>query len=243
MKPLAYSIICVLILVACKSHYSLQSSAASHRDLKKENASSSAEKIIAPYKQQLGAQMQDIIAESNGAFTKEGNETTLGNFVCDAMRFIHDSLKAISEPPLIIMNRGGLRTNLPPGKITVNHIFELMPFDNELVFVKVDGEKIKQAMKLIIEKRHGFKHASINIQASDTLIKINGTLPDVNKSYWLLTSDYLANGGDGFSCLKNPLEKIALQLKLRDAIILYCKRLTRQQQLLIPYTDGRLTLQ
>lgn len=242
MKCLCYNILLLFFLFGCRTHYFLQKSEASHQNMKKNNSSVSADSIISPYRQQLGSQMQLVIAQSQQAFTKDGNETTLGNMVCDAMYFIYDSLKPSSAEPIVLMNRGGLRAGLPSGNITVGNIFELMPFDNELTLIKLNTNALKQALKLILEKKHGFKNMQLSITQNDTLVKINGQVLDNAKSYYLLTSDYLANGGDGFSCLKNAVEKVNLNLKLRDAIVLYCKRVTREQKKLIPYTDGRLQL-
>ena len=37
------------------------------------------------------------------------------------------------KPDASYVNYGGLRASLPQGKITVERIFELMPFENEIV--------------------------------------------------------------------------------------------------------------
>ena len=41
-----------------------------------------------------------------------------------------------------LLNNGGLRTSLPQGNITRRKIFELMPFENELVVVTISKEKM-----------------------------------------------------------------------------------------------------
>ena len=50
-------------------------------------------------------------------------------------------------------------------------------------------------------------------------VKINGSPLDVSKEYTVLTSDYLANGGDSMFFFKDPVRRNAVGIKLRDAIL------------------------
>jgi 2',3'-cyclic-nucleotide 2'-phosphodiesterase (5'-nucleotidase family) len=242
MKRIYYVVLSLIFALACKTHFNVQKNTASHQDLKTVTPQSQTETIIAPYQQKLSAQMNQTIVATSDVLTKDGTESNLGNFVCDAMYYFYDSLQVKSERPIVLVNRGGLRTNLPKGNVNVGNIFELMPFDNELTLVHITGTDFKKVITLIIEKKHSFKNLKIAITKNDTSITYYNQTIDAQKKYWLLTSDYLANGGDSFSCLKSATERTNLNIKLRDAVLVYCKALTRTGKLINPYTDGRFLL-
>ena len=75
-----------------------------------------------------------------------------------------------------------------------------------------------------------------------TNITIKGKAFDINKDYWVVTSDYLANGGDSYTFFKNPKEKKVMNVLLRNVIINYCETLTRNNQTIQPILDGRISV-
>ena len=97
-----------------------------------------------------------------------------------------------------------------------------MPFDNELVVVKLTGEKISELATYFInnKKAHPLsKNIELIIQESNYNLKINEEEFDNNKTYTVLTSDYLQEGGDKMDFFKKPTKLIKLDYKIRDAII------------------------
>ena len=141
------------------------------------------------------------------------------------------------------MNRGGLRVNLPKGEIKVLNIFELMPFENELVLVKISGEKLFDCINYLAEKKHPYLGLQLKIENGNIKeAKIKNDEIDKSKTYTIITSDYLASGGDNFVFLKEPIELKKSNLKIRDAIIEYCIYLSENKKQIIPYTDGRFQI-
>lgn len=234
-----------VLFFTCKSSYTVTSGAATHSEIKKATPLSSYDSVILPYRNSLNAQMSRTIATTTDVLTKEGTESTIGNFICDAMLFMYDSIPTASDKsvkPIVLMNRGGIRTNLPKGILNVGNIYELMPFDNELVLLRIKGTELKEVFKLIIAKKHAFKNASVNVKRGDTLIQHHSAPINDTLVYTLLTSDYLSNGGDSFNMLQKASKRTATAIKLRDAILSYCEWMTRQQKRIEPYTDGHFEL-
>ena len=69
----------------------------------------------------------------------------------------YDSLqkRVLSHPADIgIMNMGGLRNILPQGNITVDAVFEILPFENSLCVLTMKGTEIKRLME-VIASLHG----------------------------------------------------------------------------------------
>jgi 2',3'-cyclic-nucleotide 2'-phosphodiesterase (5'-nucleotidase family) len=71
-------------------------------------------------------------------------------------------------------------------------------------------------------------------------IEVGGKPFDINQSYKVATSDYLANGGDKMIFFKNPLETEVLGVLLRDAIIEYMTEENKKGKTLTAKLDGRI---
>ncbi|MBA2612796.1 MAG: 5'-nucleotidase C-terminal domain-containing protein [Bacteroidetes bacterium] len=238
-----YLFLSILIISSCSKNYLKQKADFTHYSLKQDPESENAKITIAEYKIKVDAETKKVIASSYDILIKDAEESPLGNFVCDALKY--NGEKEFKNLPIdiVLFNRGGLRVNLPKGDIKIINIFELMPFENELILVKISGEKLTEALQTLLEKRHPFLGLKIKAQ-NNTLVEttINGSFIDKTKIYTVVTSDYLANGGDNFLFLKAPVAIEKSSLKIRDALINYCNYLTENKKQIIPYTDGRLQI-
>lgn len=149
-----------------------------------------------------------------------------------------DSIKA----DLCLLNNGGLRATLPKGEITRGKIFELMPFENELVVLTLSGAQTKELF-IVLAKFGGMPVSGINIGIADDRpdeVFINDIPFDSSKTYKVVTSDYLANGGGKLQFFNNPLKREDLGIKLRDAIIAYIIEEREKGNKLTSGYDGRI---
>ena len=186
-------------------------------------------KMIAPYKEKLDADMNRVLTYAPKDFTKkDGNmQSTLGNLVADLSYEMANPIllqKNNMNIDFVFLNNGGLRAAIPKGNITTKNAFMLMPFENELVVAQLKGKDIKALFTYFIQSKSAHpisKNVQIYINASKNRFLINGALFDENKSYTVLTSDYLQNGGDNMDFFLKPIKLINLNYKVRDAIIDY----------------------
>ena len=141
-----------------------------------------------------------------------------------------------------MVNRGGLRVPIPKGEIKVQNMFELMPFENEIVFLKMSGVEMRRFIDHMASRggegvagmRFGIKeNRGINPE-------IQGQPLDDSKSYWLVTSDYIANGGDGSEILSAVRERIATGVKFRDMFIEHLRKMGRAGIKIEAKIDGRV---
>ena len=58
----------------------------------------------------------------------------------------------------------------------------------------------------------------------------------------MLTSDYLANGGDGIIAFTKPINKASLHYKIRDAILDYVQSQQLIGKTINPNIDGRISI-
>ena len=213
--------IVAFLFCACSPSYTLQS----HEDKVVETKAiedSAVLAIIAPYQNAIEAEMNEVLSFTKTELNKKGSESTLGNFVTDLCLNYADA-------QICVMNTGGLRSTLQKGNITRGDIYTLMPFENELVVLELDIESFKGLVDYIT-KRGGEPFSGMTLKASSKgydIEEVSGIddFFDFNKGdkIRVLTSDYLANGGDKMWFFKDK-EQIKVGIKLRDAIIDHCSK-------------------
>lgn len=222
------ALILVLVLQACSSHYVQSNKQASLTRIKADSLQlydSTTHYYIAPYKKQLDEQMSMVIGSTKTTLLKERPEGTLGNLMADAS--IWYASKNYPKPiDVSVMNYGGIRIpSIQAGNITVGKIYELMPFDNMLDVLEISGETLNNLLQLVAANGGwpvtGVQMTITNNKAVDILI--GGVPLQLDKTYTLITSDYIANGGDNAFMLKNYTKRTGLNYKLRDAILDYVK--------------------
>ena len=222
MKLKNYTLYIVAIfIIDCSPSYNLQS----HHDEVIEVQSpvdSTVLAIITPYQNGIESQMNEVLCVSEMEMNKGKPESLLGNFVTDLCLNYADA-------HVCVMNSGGLRSSLPKGNITRGDIYTLMPFENELVVLELDIESFKGLVEYIT-KRGGEPFSGMTLKASSKGYDIEEVSRmedffDFNKGdkIRVLTSDYLANGGDKMWFFKDK-EQIKVGIKLRDAIIDHCSK-------------------
>lgn len=202
--------------------------------------------IYLPYKKLLEKDMNRIISFSEIEMVKNRPESELTNFLADLLLnvSIKETIKNKLDihPQVSYFNYGGIRTSLPKGEIIVGKIFELMPFENELVFVQISGIKLQQFFDMIAEKGGdsvgGARFVISNRKAVNVLVDGKKLLPE--SKYWIATNDYIANGGDGMEVFINPFQLVNSGEKIRDIIIASLEEKQNSGELLNAKLDGRI---
>lgn len=206
------------------------------------SADSSVLAYYKPYKLKLDSIMNDIVGVSEVDIEKERPEGTMNNFFADAM-FSSAKAKEITFD-IAYTNYGGIRTSLSKGEIPRYKIFELMPFENALTTVKFKGADMQNFFDFIARSGgDAISGARFTIDKQKAIdITINGKPIDNAKEYIVLTSDYMANGGDGGEVFTKSIETKNYDYKLRDAVLDYLEQQKKAGKTLKPVKDGRVKL-
>lgn len=236
----------LLFIAACTSVNHISKTDVKYTVVKSDAASEDAEvnAIIAPYKAQLDAVMNEVLIVLPAELTKQKPESTLGNWVSDV---ITERLRKEGYVvDLAIVNYGGLRVPyLSAGPITRGEIFELAPFDNLLMIVDVPGHKLDSVFYMIAESDGWPVSSEARLVVKDKMmssLKIAGQPIDPARIYKLATLDYVANGGDNMKMLI-PLDRKQTGLLFRDVLIDYLKDLNSAGKEFKPSLDGRISRQ
>jgi 5'-nucleotidase len=156
------------------------------------------------------------------AVTKSyGGESAEGNLFGDLM------LAARPEAQVAVTNGGGLRADMGAGELTYGVLYEAMPFDNRFAIANVKGEHLRRLVATNLQRggailSWGGLAAKARCKAGklDMTITVGGKPLSETASYKLVTSDFLASGGDGLlGRLKLPDGSITTtDVIIRDAM-------------------------
>lgn len=173
--------------------------------------------LVAPYRREMLKEFGLVIGETTTDLVTGRPNSSLGFWLCDKLiEKSKDSLFFKNEPLVAFINIGGLRADLPKGPITVGDIYKVMPFDNRMVYLKLSLDRIPEMEAYLKEKGGepigGFRLVKGKLQFPDSLAQSR-------KYFWVVTSDFLANGGDNMFFFNNPLQRFDTNILFRDFII------------------------
>ncbi len=204
-------------------------------------ADSSMDALILPYKKQLDKKMDIVIGTSAQRMSKGLPESLLSNWNADLYQTLcSEYLK--EQVDMGILNMGGLRAELPKGNITIRNIYQLMPFENELVILWLEGRQVKELFNIFArEGGQGIAGATFEIKNKKVQnCKIGGKSINDTQLYSIATSDYLAGGNDRMVTLAEAKKRVNTHIKLRDAIIEYIVEQTKKGKVLNASLDRRI---
>lgn len=202
-------IACMLLYYACSTHHYCASEAnakAEHIVINNDlPIDSSMYKYILPYKNKIDKDLNVEIAYTHTSLEKNSQCNNLAQLVYESMKQYADSVLGKEKNFMVLINYGGLRSNIAQGKIFKKNIYELMPFDNSIVILQLNDEQMnalqnaaKSSYKLLLKSKQN------------------------NPTNILVTSDYLYQGGDDCKFLSNAQKIKSPNYFIRDIIIRYC---------------------
>jgi len=173
--------------------------------------------------------MDEVIGDALLNIGKDSRDAqnAIGNLVCDAMRIQ-------TGADFSFINLGGVRDIINIGPITYREIFNVMPFDNQVVLIEVTGEFLKEIIEMRVSgSRHGLLVSGSNIVYNRkrdnydrvTKLEINNQPWQPDKLYKIATTDFLLEGNAGLNLLtKIPESEITrVEKSLRDIIVDYVR--------------------
>ncbi|WP_169749196.1 5'-nucleotidase C-terminal domain-containing protein [Flavihumibacter petaseus] len=197
--------------------------------------------MIRPYADSVNRIMNQVIGNVATDLEKKQPEGSLGNLMADAV-FAEASRVFSKQVDVAFINYGGIRVaQIPAGPLTLNQVFEMMPFDNLLVVQQLPGSVLQEFLDNIAARGgwpiSGGQFVIRNKKATDVLI--GGQPLDLNRTYTVVNSDYVANGGDDAAMLRSfPQENRGFLV--RDALIHYFKGLTAKGEAITATTSNRV---
>ena len=188
------------------------------------NADLTMETYLSHLKQEKDKVMGQFIGTSKEVLTSYSPESPLSNLLINMLfEWGNEYLlsKKMDKADLALLNFGGIRAALPKGRITIGDIYAIAPFDNTVTFVFVKGSELKKMFDGFTEKKTAPLANVQTVYKANSLISytIGGTPLNPDKTYTLVTINFLATGGDGFLSDVNFESTLCLDKLLRDIYI------------------------
>jgi 5'-nucleotidase len=205
------------------------------RDVAKDPAQTA---LIEHYKALVGPVGDRVIGTAAADITRAATpagESALGDVIADSQ------LEATSGPAtgaaqIAFMNPGGIRADLAAGPVTFAEAFTVQPFGNSLVTMTLTGAQIERVLEqqvfpsatgagTMLQVSAGFHYTWDPARpAGDRIdpasITLGGALLDPAQSYRVTVNNFLADGGDGFTVLREGTDRLGGAIDL-DALAAY----------------------
>ncbi|WP_078552454.1 choice-of-anchor I family protein [Bacillus alkalicellulosilyticus] len=147
-------------------------------------------------------------------------ETNLGNLITDGMLW---KAQQSTQATIALQNSGGIRASINQGNITLGDVLTVMPFANNLVTLDMTGDEIREALENSVSRidegngrflqvsglRFTFDRTKpVNERVGTIEVKTESgyTAIDPTALYVVATNAFLADGGDGFTVMKQAKE-------------------------------------
>jgi len=125
-------------------------------------------------------------------------ESVIGNLMTDAMLEASDADIAIHNV------QGGIRADLPQGQLTYGSLYQMFPFDNQLLVLALPGSDVRRVIGAQVHnvgRRAGFSGMRVFVDCEDDQMSIamfltNGREIQDDEIVRVAMTDYLALGGD-----------------------------------------------
>src|SRR5213594_1543264 len=197
-------------------------------------------KVLQPFQEKVNAKMGEIIGEATDdlMYSRTG-ESALGDFVADAFR-------EKGKTQIALQNVGGIRARIVKGSVTWGNAFEVLPFQNTLITLKLTGSQLKTTLERGLVSSIGMVAVSgvrvrfetknpAGVQVTSLLL-IDGTPVDDSRLYSITTNDFVLAGGDGFTEFAKGTDIRDTGILLRDVLVDYIKA----RRVLSPVLDERI---
>lgn len=183
---------------------------------------------VAPYRQRIDQVLDSALAHAPESLLLDDGtrNTSLGNLIAD---IVYEETAPVFqertglELDFVVLNQGGLRSIIPAGPVTARNAYEVMPFENFIVVVELNGTAMLELIDFLSKSWQGHPISGIQIvldkNGSLESVDIQGKPFDQNRNYFVATSDYLVQGGPSIGFF-NEMESVTpIDYLLRNAMI------------------------
>ena len=194
----------------------------------RESPDTAVARVVDGYLQRTAPLSRREIATLAAPMVRQGDQYPLGNLIADAYR-------AAGRADVAIVNNGGIRADLAAGPVTWGQLFEVVPFQNYVVRLRVSGAVLKATLEHAVGMADARAHVSgitVRVAAANpvgqrvTVVTLADGRPVLDTAtYTLAVPDFMAAGGSGYAMLRVPAENTGV-VDL-DALVEYVRRLAQ----------------
>jgi 2',3'-cyclic-nucleotide 2'-phosphodiesterase (5'-nucleotidase family) len=235
---------------ACRSHYEVAGIQRSRIVIDSRydaNPDAQAAEFLKPYKHVVDSIMGPVVGESARYMTAERPEGTLSNLLSDIMVWAAKDYNETVD--FGVYNMGGVRADLPKGKITYGDVLDIAPFENKIAFTTLSGEAVTELFQQMasVGGEGVSRGCELVISADGELLsaRLNGEEIDSKADYRITTIDYLLGGNDGMDAFKDGRDVNSPQEarnNTRFIIMNYFKQKAAKGEMVDAQVEGRIRI-
>ncbi|WP_417362959.1 5'-nucleotidase C-terminal domain-containing protein [Galbibacter sp.] len=191
----------------------------------------SIKKFITPYRTHIKEVLDTPLSYAPKTMQKSDGalNSSIGNFIADLTYEVSNPVfekRTGKTIDFALLNHGGIRSIISQGVVSRRTAYQVMPFENRVLILEISGEKLMELLIYLAESKTAHpisKQLQLQLKANGdiAMATINNQAIDVTKNYFVVTSDFLANGGDHMNFFKNPISTTDIDYLLRNEIIDY----------------------
>ncbi len=185
--------------------------------------------LVESYAGRLETETERVIGDAavnleGGNMAIRTRETNLGNLLADLSR-------GQSGAEIGFVNAGQIRGGFSAGPITRRRLMEVLPFDDGLCLLTLTGRELREALENSVSRLPEANGRFLQISGLSYVfdpaapvgsrvktMQVNQTPLDLSRHYTVVTSQFLADGGDGYTMFMHAGDRQNLELPLRDVL-------------------------
>jgi len=185
------------------------------------------QQILKPYETRISRELDTVLGHAEGDMTRSlTHESHVGDLVADALR-------AATGTQITLNSAGAVRIGIPKGPVTERMVYEVVPFDNSVITMKLTGAQIKEILGRGLMNVSGIR-VKFDAKKPAGRRLVSATLSDGKP---LRDSDlYTVSTTDGFEDFRHGVDVRDTGLLIREAVSEHI----RTVRTLIPHLDGRI---
>jgi 5'-nucleotidase len=181
------------------------------------------------FEKAVAGKTERIVATLKAPLTRElspAGESTLGSLIADAQR-------VYAKADIALMNPGGIRQDIDAtGPLKWGTLFGVQPFANIVTRMELTGAEVLKVLEQqfpeggtpkILQISGLTVHVDMTKPSGSRIVKVvmaDGSALDATKTYKVAANSFLADGGDGFTVLKEGRKRTEVGDDL-DALVKY----------------------
>jgi len=190
----------IILFTSCKSKYLSKIEGRQIAITDSLETNQSIEDYIKPYRIQINKSLDSVISYAKDTYSKADGHlnTAIGNMMADAVYEESNPVfksRTGHDIDFVLLNHGGIRSIVSKGNITTRTAYNVMPFENSVVVVKMKGSKVNELVDYLVREQRAHPVHGLQIIVDEELqlksALVNDKAIDANSTYYVATNDYL----------------------------------------------------
>lgn len=241
----------VCVCASCSTHYQLSGVERTRIliDSRYDTTSDTeTERFIKPFTAHVDSMMSPVVGQTARYLATARPEGLLSNLMPDILMWASD--KFGEKPDFAVYNQGGIRAALPEGNITVGDVLDIAPFDNKICFLSLKGDKVTELFTQMAKRGGECVSHGVRVRMSRDRHLLGATIDgkeiDKDRTYRIVTLDYVAQGNDEMVAFKEKTDVVSPQNEennVRFLVMDYFRAAAKDGKKVDSQLEGRFTME